>query len=417
MEYYNILISILHNVVAVHLRYHFLTTWDNLYPTTPWDDDDPVCLETFIRKETDKTRARRTLKHVDHTKWDLTVLFYVLINSDSVGNHPPGPVRDAIQNVRVVRNNLSHANPSTIITNVDYVQQYNVIKTLFSVLGITYAVQHMKDIEVQQMRYRRNEQNVNKYRVIKLFLIALVGLGVISILIFLVTTHFQHTDVSKGLEQHKVDEFSTKNRTVRSVDLNHITSSNIYLFEQDHRYCRKEYQVYKENLFKLFPQVKCARFTGLPTSHLSILDLLSASLSLRHINNHFYKVRLYNFSKTDHTKRRDIQEYMCSLLFDIAPNKEGFKPVSLVTEAYENDYMMLVVDTSVSSPQMQSTEVITIVADVNDITLIAIIFDLNDDSYSTTHDSNGSFSQNFGSQIKARNFKVSPLSKIRRNPC
>ena len=203
-------------------------------------------------------------------------------------------------------------------------------------------------------------------------------------------------------------------------DFDRNASSHFYLFElrEDHRDIKGEYRVYKEQLMNRFPKIQSVRFTGPPALHFSVLDLISASLSLRHINNHFFEVRLYNLSQIDDTMRKAIQEYMCSVLFNITLNKDVFESVCLATEAYDNDNMMLVVDTSVSTTEtekMQFTEVITIVANVDGVTLIAIIFDSNDESDFMKPDAGQDqlprfFSQNFDAQIRAKGFKVSPLS-------
>ena len=199
MEHYrkNILTSILNNVVAVYLRYFFITYCDDLYPTTPWDDDDPQSLEMFMENETNEEKARRVLFQTDHCEWDLTTLFYVLLDSDSVGQHLPSSVKDAIQTVRDTRDSLGFTTPHTMPDKFDYTKRYDDIKKMFVILGYYNAVEKMSvihDTEIQQWwKQEQSMRNTDRQvkRIITLYVIALVVIGAV----FLVTLHLQNVDV------------------------------------------------------------------------------------------------------------------------------------------------------------------------------------------------------------------------------
>ena len=155
---YNTLITINHNVVAGYLRHFFKTEWDKQYPHNPWQDDD-ASLNYFIQQERNQGKAKKSLKGTgDRNAWDLTVLFYVLLYSDAMGQKLQQHqllAHTAIDQLRLSRNSLSHVSPSTYVNQGDYKRMYGTIKNCLRDLGYHDAYTAMEDVAQQQNPNRR----------------------------------------------------------------------------------------------------------------------------------------------------------------------------------------------------------------------------------------------------------------------
>ena len=146
--YYSTLITIYHNVVALHLRDFFKTQWNQLYPHMPWNDDQDS-YDNFYKLETNKKEVGRQLrKSGDCTCWDLSVLFYVLLRSDSIGQKLKNHTKPhtAINNLKLGRNALSHISPNTYMTEKNFKLQLTDIRQYLKDLGYSKADVIIEDV-------------------------------------------------------------------------------------------------------------------------------------------------------------------------------------------------------------------------------------------------------------------------------
>ena len=154
MDRYNALVTIYHNVVAPCLRGFFKEQWNQFYSHMPWNDDQDS-YDNFYKLETNKKKVGQQLrKSGDCNSWDLSVLFYVLLHSDSIGqklkNHPTPTCHDAIDKLRKTRNTFSHPSPNTYITEKNFQSKLAEIRQCLKDLSYSSADVDIEDVMKHQ---------------------------------------------------------------------------------------------------------------------------------------------------------------------------------------------------------------------------------------------------------------------------
>ncbi|KAK3751470.1 hypothetical protein QZH41_009176 [Actinostola sp. cb2023] len=139
------------SIVPEGLRTIFKQEWDTLYTATPhgqWNDT-PVNFTSFFAMESTRNRSRnnRNLGNMtsgDRREWDCTCLFYAIMYSDSVGPTLSTTVKNNIDVLREIRNEVAHNNDASL-TEADFQASIQKITTAFNVLNLdTTKVNEMK---------------------------------------------------------------------------------------------------------------------------------------------------------------------------------------------------------------------------------------------------------------------------------
>lgn len=157
MQRYNILTSVIHDVVTPYLRFVFRCEWDTLYPHMPWDDST-ISLNNFKQQESKNSlktpSGKDILKTSGHCdEWDFTILCFALLFSDfgqklKIAN--PSQY-DATDTLRKERNKLSHSRPNTYMKKRNFNKRYEDILQCLQSIGCKNAKADMEDI-VQQIQ-------------------------------------------------------------------------------------------------------------------------------------------------------------------------------------------------------------------------------------------------------------------------
>jgi len=143
--------NIAFSIVPEDLRTIFKQEWDAIYTATPhgkWNDT-PVNYTSFYGMESKRSRSRnnRSLGNMtsgDRREWDCTCLFYAIMYSDSVGPKLSTIVKNNIDVLREIRNEVAHNNDASL-TEADFQASIQKITTAFNALNLdTTRVNEMK---------------------------------------------------------------------------------------------------------------------------------------------------------------------------------------------------------------------------------------------------------------------------------
>ncbi|KAK3751452.1 hypothetical protein QZH41_000749 [Actinostola sp. cb2023] len=139
------------SIVPEGLRMIFKQEWDALYTATPHGQwiDTPVNYTYFYGMESTRNRSRNqrllgNMSRGDRREWDCTCLFYAIMYSDSVGPTLSTRVKNSVDVLRKIRNEVAHNNDASL-TDADFQASMQRITTAFNVLNLdTTKVNEMK---------------------------------------------------------------------------------------------------------------------------------------------------------------------------------------------------------------------------------------------------------------------------------
>ena len=109
------------NLVPEALREVFKQEWNFLYMTTPFGkwEDIPQNGHDFYNNETTKSlkkiaRYLVTIQKGNTAEWDCSCLIFAILYSDTIGTTLSAAIRKEVDDLRQVRNDISHMNDAEL---------------------------------------------------------------------------------------------------------------------------------------------------------------------------------------------------------------------------------------------------------------------------------------------------------------
>ena len=141
-----------------------------------------------------------------------------------------------------------------------------------------------------------------------------------------------------------------------------------------------------------------------------MFDFIDASLFRPNYPAHIphRDVTLFYLSSLTKDQKRLVKERLCK---SVEHDLKTFKDLCVaMVQAYDNDNVVLAIDFSTQDiKHSEDIEVIAVVAGTKDMTFIAILYNCKSNILRPDH-AVSPFSETFATQMKLRNFEVSPLS-------
>ncbi|XP_046849723.1 uncharacterized protein LOC124443232, partial [Xenia sp. Carnegie-2017] len=146
--------EILTNVVEKKLADLFIQEWDKHYIKSlgRWENTNVSGQKLF---NIEKTKKKPHDKHILHTfqdgdtsKWDCTTMFAAILFSNSVGTKLDPKVRDAVNEIRNVRNKFTHVNKGKV-SDTEFHKMVGDIEKSFKDVGFSFT-------EINQIKCERN---------------------------------------------------------------------------------------------------------------------------------------------------------------------------------------------------------------------------------------------------------------------
>ena len=142
---------ILHHIVLSRLREVFKEEWDKRFPQTPWMDDQ-TSLQMFRNTEQRgpnwRTNKSRIPKSGDRKQWDMTALFFMTLYTHAINLPKTSSFYTHIDHLRQIRNKFFGHHPKAEISELNFEQVYQDIKTCLLGLKCTSAMmQELYDIK------------------------------------------------------------------------------------------------------------------------------------------------------------------------------------------------------------------------------------------------------------------------------
>ena len=135
-------IHIVVEVVLQGLRTIFKQEWDKRYKTSlgEWEDTPKNGLD-FYHRESPRNQRRyarmlATMMNGNRESWDILMLIYAILHSDSIGSGLSEPVRSSVDELRKIRNEISH-NAAGLLTDPEYNHVLKKVKIAFQALGLS----------------------------------------------------------------------------------------------------------------------------------------------------------------------------------------------------------------------------------------------------------------------------------------
>ncbi|XP_046849726.1 uncharacterized protein LOC124443243 [Xenia sp. Carnegie-2017] len=149
--------KILTDVVEKKLADLFIQEWDKHYKNSlgQWENTNVSGQKLF---NIEKTKKKPHDKHIlqtfqdgDTSKWDCTTLFAAILFSNSVGTNLDPKVRDAVNEIRNVRNKLTHVNKGKV-SDTEFHKMVGDIEKSLKYLAFSFT-------EINEIKCQRNKFN------------------------------------------------------------------------------------------------------------------------------------------------------------------------------------------------------------------------------------------------------------------
>ena len=148
------------DLVPAGLREIFKREWDFLYGSSlgQWKDTSQNGRDFYNResKASRKKSARylTVIQNGDTAEWDLSCLFFAILYSDSIGRTLAPAVRNDVDDIRQVRNEIAHISK---MTDVEFHTAIDRVLNAFVSLGLgTTVIQEIKNqtyFPTKEVRY------------------------------------------------------------------------------------------------------------------------------------------------------------------------------------------------------------------------------------------------------------------------
>ncbi|XP_028413243.1 uncharacterized protein LOC114536091 [Dendronephthya gigantea] len=128
--------------VKNELRSFFIQEWNKRYQASPgeWDDTNVsgshLCNFEKLRVRPNKTMLQTKFKHGDTNEWDCTVLFDAILYSHSIGASLNPTQKTEIDNLRKLRNEITHK-PVKTLDETDFQMKTTIVENALNALGLS----------------------------------------------------------------------------------------------------------------------------------------------------------------------------------------------------------------------------------------------------------------------------------------